>query len=796
MLTPSKKGEAYWNGRAPVAERRETKQRKDTIAEKRAAAAGDSDPPCSTESRARSTIASSQEDPKGKGKAVATPPALAKGRRVLTPIQEVETRQNEHSLPHPGSRPRSTGDPIQDGVDIEEWQRQRLIWYISHRNKTYVPSNSDYDDLKKILGTDGMWDSDDETHDFGVLGQAAAGVSNGGHNSDYYDGDDDPDRYNREPTPRKPVPVKSVNPPPPPKNDNATSTNTGRPKATTNLFRHTSLDELDNSNGKRSREMSPTRVTSTEVKKSRHHAGRTGLVILRSGPSGGVLEKSQASIDSARSVLNFPESSSAEASHSNASRSDSNRSSSPDDAALFNYGSRSPPARHAPLGDPMEANAGQSGLGQAQDSGEGRCTQSGTGPTASRSDPNRQPLRSTSAGASRSSSRTVSSSSAASVVRRARKQTTTTKLRARTSRIGQQQEPVNLGSNGHGAATISNNNRSRNNRNDDRSNSDRNDNHGGDRTHNNSNRVDNSHEDRNSRRRGRSYLEDESDAAPKKKKSTRGRLNDFEGTEKRVLYWAGRAFVAIMVSNGMYETDTDVLDNRRLDAWEQGCDKCEVDPEDYPISPAHVENLDDRLCTWRSHSKENMIKEVKHTFFRELKTRGQIMEEVERLKSGGLHTKPGSENGKGYFQHPILQTFVNECLFKFRDDIGVQFAKHFKIISAELMCYSCTIIQYLIEEWDTGVHVRGRLDNEVQRKAYHTHLKNHASFVLKSNGRWELMQEQIFLRAFVNSGAPRSSIPIDEKNLIEEAGILADEPSEAERAAWREEMAALDPDGT
>ncbi|CAE6460243.1 unnamed protein product, partial [Rhizoctonia solani] len=279
------------------------------------------------------------------------------------------------------------------------------------------------------------------------------------------------------------------------------------------------------------------------------------------------------------------------------------------------------------------------------------------------------------------------------------------------------------------------------------------------------------------------------------KKSNRGRLNDFEGTKKRILYWAGRAFIAIMASKGMYETDVDIIDNRRLDAWEEGCDKCEVDPEDYPISPAHVENLDDRLCTWRSHSKNHMVNEVKHTFFRKKKTLRQVMEEVERLKAGGLHTKPGSENGKGYFQHPILQTFVNECLFKFRTDIGVQFSKYFKLISAELMCYCCAIIQFLVEEWDTGVRVRRTLDLEEQRQAYNTHLTNHALFVEKSDGRWDLMREQIFLRAFGNSGASKSAIPVDERNLIQEAGIQADTPTEEERAAWREEMAALDPEG-
>ncbi|CAE6497812.1 unnamed protein product [Rhizoctonia solani] len=46
-----------------------------------------------------------------------------------------------------------------------------------------------------------------------------------------------------------------------------------------------------------------------------------------------------------------------------------------------------------------------------------------------------------------------------------------------------------------------------------------------------------------------------------------------------------------------------------------------------------------------------------------------------------------------------------------------------------------------------------------------------------------------------NSGASKSAIPVDERNLTQEAGIQADTPTEEERAAWLKEMAALDPKG-
>ncbi|GAB1527801.1 hypothetical protein RhiTH_010989 [Rhizoctonia solani] len=199
-------------------------------------------------------------------------------------------------------------------------------------------------------------------------------------------------------------------------------------------------------------------------------------------------------------------------------------------------------------------------------------------------------------------------------------------------------------------------------------------------------------------------------------------------------------------------------------SWTAACKGIKVDPNDYPIAPAHVENM----------------------------SRAKVKEEVKQLKTGALHTKPNLEPGTGYFQHPLLQIFLNKNLFKFKKDIGPQFPQYFKKVTRELICFSCAIIQFLVKEWDTGVRVRSNLDFETQQKAYNTHLESHAVFLGESPGRWALIQDQLFARAFKHSSASKSAIPLDNKNVLRRKDVRSNAPSELELAAWQEEQATMD----
>ncbi|GAB1521045.1 hypothetical protein RhiTH_004136 [Rhizoctonia solani] len=138
---------------------------------------------------------------KGKGREE-LPPAIAKRGRITSPKAE------EFSWPSdPGPRPKSSGDVILDGVNIEEWNRQRLLFYLSHRdNKAFNP-NSDYSDLKRALGNDPEWASD--TNKMGVRDQR----QDQGPNMADGDSNVEIDKFDTEPPPCKPVPVRAISPP-------------------------------------------------------------------------------------------------------------------------------------------------------------------------------------------------------------------------------------------------------------------------------------------------------------------------------------------------------------------------------------------------------------------------------------------------------------------------------------------------------------------------------------------------------------------------------------------------------
>ncbi|KDN35598.1 hypothetical protein RSAG8_11460, partial [Rhizoctonia solani AG-8 WAC10335] len=276
--------------------------------------------------------------------------------------------------------------------------------------------------------------------------------------------------------------------------------------------------------------------------------------------------------------------------------------------------------------------------------------------------------------------------------------------------------------------------------------------------------------------------------------STRSRLKDYSGVEKDVLNWAGHAYVAIMAVDGMYETDEGILNKRCLKAWKLGCSKYEVGFEELPLAAGHVQNMGDRLCSWRSRVKA-FVRPYAESFFQGITGCRAIKTRVEELKAGALHTKPDCFRGAGRFQHEILQTCMSKILFRAKDDYGVQFGHLFKTATVQLVCFICALIQSLIEEYETGIQGNEDLNFEVQRKAYLTHSGSHKRWLANNGPCWALVQKQMTLRAFANAGASYSVMTVDiEKAMLCEEDLPTDDLAEEELAAWENKLAELDPD--
>ncbi|EUC66202.1 hypothetical protein RSOL_472490, partial [Rhizoctonia solani AG-3 Rhs1AP] len=280
---------------------------------------------------------------------------------------------------------------------------------------------------------------------------------------------------------------------------------------------------------------------------------------------------------------------------------------------------------------------------------------------------------------------------------------------------------------------------------------------------------------------------------PKDTRGKRGRLNQFSGTEYKILVWAGRAYQVLMLARGMYETNTDVLDDRRLEAWQLACAKYNKTIDKYPFKLSHMQNMNDRLVTWRFHAMNHVRDQAAFEYFSKAGTMtpAELEAHIKQLKAGGLHTKPGSAPGSGCFQHPLLQTCMNKMVFRIKKDLGVQFAEFFREPSAELISFFCAILQFVVEERETGEDSKGGLQFEVQRKAYNTHLASHGVWLGLAMDRWKLIQKQLFLRGFKYSGASESALPVEIKDVLQEENLQPDVPDEAELAAWEEEMQEL-----
>ncbi|CUA67662.1 hypothetical protein RSOLAG22IIIB_07511 [Rhizoctonia solani] len=248
-----------------------------------------------------------------------------------------------------------------------------------------------------------------------------------------------------------------------------------------------------------------------------------------------------------------------------------------------------------------------------------------------------------------------------------------------------------------------------------------------------------------------------------------------------------------MVVSGMYETDIDTVDQRRLEAWEIGLKKFNKTKERYPLSMAHIHCMNDCLLTWRSHAKSYVQGVAAAEYFpkNQEMTPAELEVHIKMLKASGLHTKPGSDPGHGSFQHSLIQTCMDEMLFRHKRDIGVQFADLFQEPTVQLICFFCAVLQSIVEEREDGKTGSGELDFEAQRKAYNTHLASHAVWLIKSEPRWKLIQKQLFVRTFKQSGAHESAIPTSEKSVFREEDLQPDDPNQAELEAWEWELAEL-----
>ncbi|KAF8699253.1 hypothetical protein RHS03_07180, partial [Rhizoctonia solani] len=225
---------------------------------------------------------------------------------------------------------------------------------------------------------------------------------------------------------------------------------------------------------------------------------------------------------------------------------------------------------------------------------------------------------------------------------------------------------------------------------------------------------------------------------PREVGNKRGHLKDFSGTEYKILVWAGCIYKALMLMN-------------------------------------------DRLDSWHTHAANYVRDKAAAKYFP--KTNPMMSNELEAhikwLKARGLHTKPNLAPGAGYFQHPLIQTCMEEMVFQFKKDIGVQFPNLFWQPSAELICFFCAILQFVVEEREIGKTGKADLEFETQQKVCNTHLTSHGVWLERARPCWALIQKQLFLHGLK----------------------FSDNPDPAELAAWEEEMAELtskkhkDPEG-
>ncbi|KAF8757569.1 hypothetical protein RHS01_03658 [Rhizoctonia solani] len=729
--TPSQKGELGFHEKP--ADCRENFERKKTVKKKRAAAAMDA--PCRPahgHRRPRRGFRARHLNEEKRPQPVTPAAVLSKSsRRLLTPIEE-DDKGPYAQFDHPGPRPKPTNDPINDGVVLEEWQRQRLLWFLVQRDGRPIDPDSDYDEMKKLLGPDGNWHSEDETQDASIFVGRLFGAP---ANTRIHE--EEIGRYNDEPSPRKPVPVKALATPPaksapPPGNKTQksnTATNLFKPKPPNgphNLSQSENLPQrASQSTGER---LKPCiiRASKLVIQQPNSHAPEVALGSFAAAQARPVTTTGQPVCPSEFPPLQAQPSYPSEPwGQLGAPLPLTAIPTCPWPLGSHSY-QRPPPPNWAPSQAPppgrnhFDHNTGPQDLPAqvpppikhlhliAPRDLLSRMASFSSAGTAIRPNISTRPVPSSAkaqrnAGGSGRASKAELPANSSPTPPQHNQQHIAKQKRSKRGASGNQHVG---GGNGHTSRQSQ------------------------------GNEAPAQDEDEGG------MEGDEDEPIGTHKSGSRGRLKDFHGPEKHVLQRAGRLFIAIMASRGMYETDIEIIDQRRLEAWTAACEGIKVDPNDYPIAPAHVENLDDRLCVWPQFGARDRV-----------------------------------------FPAPAPSNLPEQNLFKFKKDIGPQFPQYFKKVTRELICFSCAI------EWDTGVRVRSNLDFETQQKAYNTHLESQRCFwyLYESTGAFLLTTLQS-----KHSSASKSAIPLDNKNVLRREDVRSDAPSEQELAAWREEQATMD----
>ncbi|KAG8727964.1 hypothetical protein FRC11_012077, partial [Ceratobasidium sp. 423] len=651
---------------------------------------------------------------KGKGKAA---PVVTKGGQVLSPIDETES-----FLIYPGLRPESN-DPIELDVLIEEWKCQHLIWYLVYHDQKIIDPTTDYDDLKRVLGSDQGWDSENEELDGQVSQpsgpQTTTSVSHGGTCISQFD---------KEPPARKLVKVQALPlPPPPPTKSQSNAASKGGPQTMTSTAKHPVSTEPEHSpklgaTSKLASQPQLSHGTSQENRPAQAQASSNCRPPQAPAPTVGQ-SSSQAAANPkhppqapAPGGQNFPQAyTSRNPDHKCHSALAPPPASGQSMSQAPTCPNRPPPQPIVPTGSkhrPPQATSHSGGHAAPQAPAESHCRPPPPGTNFDHDHHSQAPGPHTgSRGASAAPEHCPPQNPKHAPSLKWGECNMTADWHIGVVMCCLVKFNCTEGAPPHTTpSTTSNQDQEAGEFNP-----------GGEAPQTGQGQDQELDGDVDGDGDGQDEPTDKQHQS-----GSHGRLKDYAGIEKSLLKWASEVYRVLMAVDGMYETDVDVLDQCQREAWQMALDRYEVNKADYPLTQAHVQSLIDRVISWHGHACKQVKDHVMYNFFgkkvmKMLKTPEELNAYIKKLKNGGLHTKPRAHQGTGYFQHPILQLCMDNILFRHHKDLGVLFVEKFHQPTAQLIGFFCATVQSLIETRALNSGKNDSLDFEEQWKAYLMH---------------------------------------------------------------------------
>ncbi|CAE6467646.1 unnamed protein product [Rhizoctonia solani] len=165
---------------------------------------------------------------------------------------------------------------------------------------------------------------------------------------------------------------------------------------------------------------------------------------------------------------------------------------------------------------------------------------------------------------------------------------------------------------------------------------------------------------------------------------------------------------------------------------------------------------------------------------------------IDSILPHGVHVKPGSQRGYGFFQHEFILEAIYQILFTGRHPLGRRYPEKFQVFPPRLVTLTCSITHGVLDKYKLEPRTGNKNKDEQLSLAdvlsyYKIHRKTMKLFELNQNDRFKIVLPLLSQRCFERAGIDQSAPVVQPRafKALTAEDFAHDEPTEEEIALLR-----------